>query len=64
MLKPALPISPKLLHTSPTKANELKKNTSNIDNKAIRKAPQSDPENKKVKSTKKNVEPNKKLDER
>ena len=49
--------------TSPSKADESKKNTSSADNKAIRKVPQSDPENKKAKSTKKNVEPNIKLDD-
>jgi len=37
--------------------------TSNADNKPIRKTPQSDPENKKVKPTKKSVEPIKKLDD-
>ena len=40
---------PKVVTTSPSKADELKKNTSNADNKPIRKTPQSDPENKKVK---------------
>lgn len=54
---------PKVVATSPSKADESKKNTSNTDNKEIRKTPQSVPENKKVKSTKKNVEPNKKLDD-
>ena len=54
---------PKVVTTSPSKADELKKNTSNADNKPIRKTPQSVPENKKVNSTKKNVEPNKKLDD-
>ena len=54
---------PKVVATSPSKADESKKNTSNTDNKVIRKTPQSVPENKKVKSTKKNVEPNKKLDD-
>ena len=54
---------PKVVTTSPSKADELKKNTSNADNKPIRKTPQSDPENKKVKPTKKSVEPIKKLDD-
>ena len=53
----------KVVTTSPSKADESKKNTSGADNKAIRKVPQSGPENKKVKSTKKNVEPNIKLDD-
>ena len=54
---------PKVVTTSPSKADELKKNTSHADNKPIRKTPQSDPENKKVKPTKKSVEPIKKLDD-
>ena len=62
MLKLALPTT-KVVTTSPSKADELKKNTSNADNKPIRKTPQSDPENKKVKPTKKSVEPIKKLDD-
>ena len=44
---------PKVVATSPSKADESKKNTSNTDNKVIRKTPQSVPENKKVNSTKK-----------
>ena len=48
--------------TSPSKADESK-NTSSADNKAIQKVPQSGTENKKVKSTNKNVEPNIKLDD-
>ena len=51
--------NPNIVATSPRKANE----TSNADNKAVREAPQSGPENKNVKSTKKNVKPNNKLDE-
>ena len=51
--------NPNIVTTSPRKADE----TSNADNKAVRKAPQSGPENKNVKSTKKNVEPNNKSDE-
>jgi small subunit ribosomal protein S5 len=45
--------------TSPRKADEK----SDTDNKVFREAPRSRPENKKVKSTEKNVEPNNKLDE-
>ena len=51
--------NPNIVTTSPRKADE----TSNADNKAVREAPQSGPENKNVKSTKKNVEPNNKSDE-
>ena len=51
--------NPNIVTTSPRKAVE----TSNSDNKPVREAPQSGPENKNVKSTKKNVEPNNKLDE-
>ena len=58
MLKP-LPISQKLL-PFPTKTKDLK-NTSNIDNKESKEAPQSGLENKKIVSTKKKVEPSKKL---
>ena len=48
-----------VVETSPGKADEK----SDTDNKEFREAPQSGPENKKVKSIKKNVEPNNKLDE-
>ena len=41
--------NPNIVTTSPRKADE----TSNADNKAVREAPQSGPENKNVKSTKK-----------
>ena len=51
--------NPNIVTTSPREADE----TSNADNKAVREAPQSGPENKNVKSTKKNVEPNNKSDE-
>ena len=51
--------NPNIVTTSPRKAVE----TSNSDNKPVREAPQSGPENKNVKSTKKNVEPNNKSDE-
>ena len=51
--------NPNIVTTSPRKADE----TSNADNKAVREAPQSGPENKNVKSTKKNVELNNKSDE-
>ncbi len=51
--------NPNIVTTSPRKADE----SSNADNKAVREAPQSGPENKNVKSTKKNVEPNNKSDE-
>jgi small subunit ribosomal protein S5 len=51
--------NPNIVTTSPRKADE----TSNADNKPVREAPQSGPENKNVKSTKKNVEPNNKSDE-
>ena len=51
--------NPNIVTTSPREADE----TSIADNKAVREAPQSGPENKNVKSTKKNVEPNNKSDE-
>ncbi len=51
--------NPNIVTTSPRKAVE----TSNADNKPVREAPQSGPENKNVKSTKKNIEPNNKSDE-
>ena len=51
--------NPNIVTASPREADE----TSNADNKAVREAPQSGPENKNVKSTKKNVEPNNKSDE-
>ena len=51
--------NPNIVTTSPRKAVE----TSNSDNKPVREAPQSGPENKNVKSTKKNIEPNNKSDE-
>jgi small subunit ribosomal protein S5 len=51
--------NPNIVTTSPREADE----TSNADNKAVSEAPQSGPENKNVKSTKKNVEPNNKSDE-
>ena len=51
--------NPNIVTASPREADE----TSIADNKAVREAPQSGPENKNVKSTKKNVEPNNKPDE-
>ena len=51
--------NPNIVTTSPREADE----TSIADNKAVREAPQSGPENKNVKSTKKNIEPNNKSDE-
>jgi len=51
--------NPNIVTASPREADE----TSIVDNKAVREAPQSGPENKNVKSTKKNVEPNNKSDE-
>ena len=51
--------NPNIVATSPRKANE----TSNADNKAVREAPGSGPENKKVKSTKKSIDANNKSDE-
>ncbi len=51
--------NPNIVTTSSRKADE----TSNADNKPVREAPQSGPENKNVKSTKKNIEPNNKSDE-
>ncbi len=53
---------PEVVASSPTKTKELKKNTSNIDNKESKEAPQSGLENKKIVSTKKKAEPSKKLD--
>ena len=51
--------NPNIVTASPREADE----TSIVDNKAVREAPQSGPENKNVKSTKKNIEPNNKSDE-
>ena len=51
--------NPNIVTASPREADE----TSIADNKAVREAPQSGPENKNVKSTKKNVELNNKSDE-
>ncbi len=52
---------PKVDKVSQTKTKELKKNTSDLDDKKVKQAPQSTPENKKI-SSKKN-EPSKNLDD-